>query len=112
VLVEAQYPGLGGVVPTFSPAAAEGNRVPPNVRLTVVNGGGSSVTLTIATPGTARGGLSIADRAVTVGTGVFPVNAKAVDVPASMYMQADGYCHLSWSETTDVLFAVLGQVTT
>lgn len=110
VVVAAQHPGMAGLQPSMSAASATGNWVPPNVRLLIVNDAGSVVTLTIETPAVARGGLAVADQTVAVGTGSFPANVKAVDVPGWAYLQSDGYCHLSWSATTDVSFAVLGQV--
>lgn len=109
--VAAQQPGMAGAVVAFTAADAGGQVVSPNVRLLVVNSGGGAVTLTVAAAGAARGGLAVAGRAVPCPNGSFPANATAVDVPGSVYRQVDGYCRLSWSGTSGVSLAVLGQVT-
>jgi hypothetical protein len=59
---------ITGTIPTHNAAAAGGDTVPAGDRtwLHVKNGGGSSVTVTLTTPGTVSG-LAIADVAVAVG---------------------------------------------
>lgn len=106
--VATQNPGTAGAVGTYAVAAAGGDKVAPGVRLHVVNGGGSAITLTIATPFT-KDGLALADRTVSIPNGAFPANAKFVDVPSDLYQDpTDGLCALTWSAVTSVTFAVLG----
>lgn len=103
-----QNPGVAGAAPVMYSASGGGDKVSPGTRLLVINGGSGSIDLTIATPYTVAG-LALDDQVVEVLNGTFPANAKFVDVPASLYQQpSDGLCHLSWSGTTSVTFAVLG----
>lgn len=106
--VGTQNPGTAGAAPTMVAASAGGDKVAPGVRLLVVNGGGASIDLTLATPLTVDG-LALADRTVAVPNGAFPANAKVIDVPSNLYQDpADGLCSLTWSAVTSVTFAVLG----
>ena len=106
--VTTQNPGVAGAAPSMHSASAGGDKVSPDTRLLVINGGGATVTLTIATPYTVAG-LALDDMAIDIPNGSFPANAKFADVPAALYQQpSDGLCHLSWSTTTSVTFAVLG----
>lgn len=106
--VSTQNPGTAGAAPVMATASGGGDKVSPGTRLLVINGGGSSINLTIATPLTVDG-LALADRVIAVPNGTFPANAKVIDVPSSLYQDpSDGLCNLSWSATTSVTFAVLG----
>lgn len=111
--VATQYPGTDGeaptLVPALLPALSSGNKVEHGTRLLIVNDGEGSVVLTIATP-YADGGLALGDGAVTIPAGSWPANARLVDVPFGLYAQpGDGLCHLDWSTTVGISFAVLGR---
>lgn len=63
-----------GLAPAYVAAAAGGDKIPnpdADTFLHVKNGGGSSINVTIATPGTVpgSGGLAIEDRVVAVPNG-------------------------------------------
>jgi hypothetical protein len=60
-----------GVGPTYAAATGGGDNFTPDADtfLHVKNGGGSSITVTVATPGSAPGGLAIADSVTTVPAG-------------------------------------------
>jgi hypothetical protein len=78
-----------GLTPSFSAANADGHSVVNDGKKTFVevkNAGGSSITLTIKTPGTVDG-LEVTDRTVTVGAttgdkmiGPFPVEDYGASV--------------------------------
>jgi hypothetical protein len=57
-----------GLAPAYVPATAGGDNFTPDqdTFIHVKNGGGSSITVTVATPGTAPGGLAVADSVTTV----------------------------------------------
>ena len=106
--VPTQNPGTAGAAPTMATASASGDRISPGTRLLVINGGGASVNLTIATP-LVVDGLALADRTIAIPNGTFPANSRVIDVPSTLYEDpADGLCGLSWSTTTSMSFAVLG----
>jgi len=110
--VSSQNPGLAGLQISTASATTSGDKVSPGARVHVHNGQGAAITVTIATPGTARGGLAIADKTITVTNGTFPTNVVAFDVPADPYQDpADGLVSLSWSSTTSVTFWAEGPVT-
>lgn len=110
--VATQNPGLAGAQITTATASGGGDKVSPGTRVHVHNGQGAAITVTVATPGTARGGLAIADKTVTVTNGSFPANLVAFDVPADPYQDpSDGLVALSWSSTTSVTFWAEGPVT-
>lgn len=106
---ETQEPGTGGEFPAMVTASASGNRVAPGTRLLVINDSDDPITLTIATPLEVQS-LGLAEGTVVIPDGVFPVNARLVDVPYGLYAQpGDGLCHLTWSAFLGVSFAVLGR---
>jgi hypothetical protein len=110
--VSTQNPGLAGLQISTSTATTSGDKVSPGTRVHVHNGQGAAITVTVATPGTARGGLAISDRAIVVTNGTFPTNVVAFDVPEDPYEDpADGLVSLSWSSTTSVTFWAEGPVT-
>jgi hypothetical protein len=110
--VSSQNPGLAGLQISTSTASAGGDKVSPGARVHVHNGHSAAITCTIATPGTARGGLAIADKTITVTNGSFPANLVAFDVPADPYQDpADGLVSLAWSTTTNITFWAEGPVT-
>lgn len=67
------------------------------------NGGGSTVTLTIATSATVDG-LAVADRTVAIGAGEFHVLGP---FDKQQYNDGNGKVQLSWSSETDIEIAVL-----
>lgn len=110
--VATQNPGLAGAQITTSAASGGGDKVAAGTRVHVVNGGGGSINCTITTPGTARGGLAIADKVIACPNGSFPANLTTFDVPADPYQDpADGLVSLAWSGTTTVTFWAEGPVT-
>lgn len=88
------------LTPSFAAAAAGGDEVPNDGRtyLEVVNGGGSSITVTITTAGTIAG-RAIADDAVTVAAGA---RAKIGPWPTGLYNAADGNVDVAYSAVTSV----------
>ena len=89
---------LGGAVSTLVAASGGGDTCPAGdgIFLEVNNGSGSSVTVTIATPGTVDG-LAIADRAVAIPAGErwkIPVGRR--------YAKADGSADVTYSSATTV----------
>lgn len=55
--------------------------------LSVINGGGASITVTVQTPGVVDGDLAIADRQVTVPVGTTP---KLIPLTSNNYKQPVG----------------------
>ncbi len=55
--------------------------------LSVINGGGAPITVTVQTPGTVDGDLAIADRTVTVPVGTTP---KLIPLTSVKYRQPVG----------------------
>lgn len=83
-LLSTQQMTSGGAAITLAAAAGGGDTADiSNGRtfLWLKNGGGSSITVTLVTPGTVDGDLAIADRAVTVANGteklIGPLNPAA-----------------------------------
>lgn len=102
--VSTQDVPAAGSALTYASASGGGDRFLPGdgVFMHIVNGSGSSITATLATPGTVDG-LAIADRAVAVPAG----DSRLVTLPADTYRSSDGYGDVTWSATTTVTFAVL-----
>lgn len=69
--------------------------------LYVNNGGGSSINVTIQTPGTVRG-LAIADQVVAVGAGAIKLIGP---FDPSFYNQAAGTVYVDFSSVTSVTVA-------
>ncbi|MGD9989305.1 hypothetical protein [Pseudonocardia sp.] len=108
--VAKQNPGLDGIQPTTSNASGGGDKVPAGARVHVLNTGSGSVNCTINTPGTARGGLAIADKVIACPNGTGSAGTTIFDVPTDPYADADGLVSLTWSGTTNVVFYALGPV--
>ena len=69
----------------------------------VVNGGGTSLTVTIVTPAQVDG-LAVADRTVTIAAG----QSRFIGpFPKNVYNDNDGYTTLEFSATTSVTCAVI-----
>lgn len=94
-----------GLGPTYSAAAGGGDKLTPgdHVCLHVKNGGGSSITVTLVTPGTVEG-LAVADVAVVVPN----AGERMIGpLPASLFRASDGYADVTYSGVTSVTVAVL-----
>ncbi|MET8334362.1 hypothetical protein [Streptosporangium canum] len=92
----------GGSASTLTTAAVGGDTATPGdgVFLEVLNGGGSTITVTLATPGTVEG-LAIADRAITIPTG------ERWKIPLTrMYAGGDGQATITYSAVTSVTVGV------
>ncbi|MBI0294502.1 hypothetical protein JBE04_08400 [Streptomyces sp. PRKS01-29] len=103
-VLSAQALPLGGLQPTYASAASGGDQAPVGDKLFlhVRNGGGSSITVTVATPGTV-GGLDISDAQQTV-----PASGAAfVPLTATFRDPMTGRAAISYSGTTTVTVAVL-----
>ena len=100
----AQPVPTAGLTPTYAAAAGGGDTAPigTNLLLHVINGGGSPVTLTIVTPGTADG-LAIADTAKSIAAGA----SAFVPLRAVYRNPVTGRAALTYSGVTSVTVAVL-----
>lgn len=95
---------VAGTTATYHAASGGGDKVTPadGTVLHVKNGGGSSINVTLVTPGTEQG-LAIADRVVAVGNGA----EKFIALDPIYRNPADGLADITWSATTSVTFAVV-----
>jgi len=104
-ILSVQDIARSGLEPSYEAANADGESVANNGRVFVhvKNGSGSSVTVTIQTPGTVDG-LAVADRTVAIPAaeermiGVFP--------PAD-YNQSDDAVYVDFSAVTTVTVAAI-----
>jgi hypothetical protein len=95
------------LVATYYAAGAGGDRVHPGDVLHIKNANASPTVLTMVTPGTVDGDLSIQDRTRTIANGT----EAFLTVPRSQaYRDVDGMVALTWSVTATVTFAVLSRV--
>jgi len=95
-----------GLQPTYHPASAGGDKVPPGSLLHVKNANAASRTLTLVTVAVFDADLAVADRVDTipaVGSG----GSIFIRVPDAGYRGADNLVSLTWSTDVDVTFAVL-----
>lgn len=95
--------GLVDVAGAAGAAAAGGDTAPigPNLVLYVNNGAGSSVTVTLTTPGTQKG-VAIADVTMTVAA------SKHALIPlGAIFRDTTGRASISYSSATSVTVAVL-----
>ena len=105
VIAAQVVPQQAGLVATYTPAAAGGDRVPASdsILVHVKNTSAGAITVTLVTPGTVEGDLAIADRTYTVaatnGERFFPVSAN--------YRAADGLADLTYSASAGLSLAVL-----
>lgn len=99
--------GTGPTI-TFEAANVAGNSFAParGRALHVKNGSGSSITVTVPTPGTADG-LAITDRTFTVAAGAHGVFAPGSAGVAGLYAQTDGSVNVDYSAVTTVTVAVI-----
>jgi hypothetical protein len=91
-----------GLIVSLSAANADGHSVAADRNaasyIEVLNGSGSSITVTIQTPATA-GGLAIADRTVSIGAGV---RQKISLEDRDLYVRDDGTIYVDFSAVTTV----------
>lgn len=100
-----QVIGQAGTTITFANATGSGDQsaTGDGVMLLVKNGAGSSITVTLTTPGVVDGDLAIADRTFTVAagaTGGIPVTDRYRD-------PATGLATITYSSATTVTVAVI-----
>ncbi|MGI5232862.1 hypothetical protein [Actinoallomurus sp. CA-142502] len=74
-----------------------------DVKLLVKNGSGSSITVTLVTPGTVDGDLAIADRQMTVAAGA----TNGIPVTDRYRDPATGLASITYSSATTVTVAVI-----
>lgn len=100
----AQPVATGGLTPTYATAAGGGDTAPigTNLLLHVINGGGTPLTVTLVTPGTADG-LAIVDTAKSVAAGA----SAFVPLRAVYRNPVTGRAAITYSGVTSVTVAVL-----
>lgn len=101
--LSAQRIAVSGTAPTYAAASAGGDTAPigGGLLLHVVNGGGSSITLTVDTPGTVDG-LAIGNASVAIPAG------DSAFVPLTyVYRQSTGVANVTYSAVTSVEVAVI-----
>lgn len=93
-----------GLNPTYSAASGGGDtvRTGKTTFLHVKNGGGSSVTVTVATPGTAYG-LAIADLAIAIPAGEERMFGPIDDA----FRGANGSASITYSGVTSLTIAAI-----
>lgn len=92
-----------GVAVTYSAVASADRFLPADhCFLHVKNGGGTTLTVTIVTPGT-QDGLAIADRTVSLTAGT----DQMIAIPPAYYRSSDGLGDVQYSATTSVTAAVV-----
>lgn len=98
---------LTGTSASYVAAGASGDTFDPgdNTILLVKNGSGSSITVTVATPGNTEYGQAEPDVTVTVAAGA----EQAIGpFPASLADPTDGKVHVTYSSVTTVTILLLG----
>ncbi|MEU1805839.1 hypothetical protein [Streptomyces sp. NPDC019937] len=103
-VLTAQNLPLGGLQPTYASAASGGDQAPvgQGLFLHVRNGGGSSITVTLATPGTV-GGLDVADAQQTIAAS----GAAFLPLTNTFRDPMTGRAAITYSGTTTVTVAVV-----
>lgn len=101
-LLTYQQPALSGTTIAYGAATAGGDTigVTPNGVLRVRNGGGSSITVTVVTPGNTRYGQADPDIPVAVAAGT----EKAIG-PFAPELATDGIISVTYSGVTTVTVA-------
>jgi hypothetical protein len=104
-LLPTQVVAPTGTALTFTAASGGGDTcvTGSDVQLYVKNGSGSSITVTLATPGTVDGDLAIADRTVTVAAGA----ETAVPMTDLYRNPSTGVASITYSAVTTVTVAVV-----
>lgn len=93
--------GIAGVAAPAAAATGGGDKVAPNDRgaLLVTNGGGGSITVTIAVPGNTKYGQANPDVAVAVAAGATKLIGP---LPADLADPSDGLIAISYSGVSSV----------
>lgn len=104
-LLSTQVVAPTGTALTFAAATVGGDTCATgsDVRLFVKNGSGSSITVTLVTPGTVDGDLAIADRTVTVAAGA----ETAIPMTDLYRNPSTGVASITYSAVTTVTVAVV-----
>lgn len=104
-LLTVQEISRAGLVATAAAAAGGGDTFPNDGRtfLRVINGGGSSITVTITTTAT-LGGEAVADTAVAVANGV---TRDIGPFPPAIYNNDSGQVAVGYSGVTTVTVAAI-----
>lgn len=96
-----------GLDPTYAAASGGGDKVVPGPTtfLHVINGGGSSVTVTVATPGNFYAAVANPDLTVTVGAS----GEQMIPIPATPFADSSdsGLASITYSGVTSVTVAAL-----
>lgn len=96
-----------GLDPTYAAASAGGDKVTPGPTtfLHVINGGGSSITVTLAAPGNYYANVANPDLTVTVGAS----GEQMIPIPPTPFADAadSGLASISYSGVTTVTVAAL-----
>lgn len=97
---------IAGTLKATTAASAGGDKVAPNDRgfLEVANGGGSSITVTIAVPGNTKYGQAAPDVAVAVANGT---TRRIGPFPADLADPSDGLVAITYSGVTSVTVEAL-----
>jgi hypothetical protein len=105
------YPGLA---PAHTAATVDGDIVPVGrVFLSVINGGGSPINVTVQTPEVVDGDLAIADRVVAVPVGttpkLIPLNSPhyAQTITSALVAADVGKAYVDYSAITSVTRALV-----
>lgn len=95
-----------GLTPTYANAAGGGDTFPldGDTAFIVKNGGGSPITVTIASKKTAVPGLSVANQAVTVAAGA---ESHILVDPAAFADPTSGLASVTYSAVTSVTVAAV-----
>ena len=95
---------LGATITPVSAAGGGDTMVGGSARfLYVNNGGGSPITVTLATPETVEGALAVADRAITVTNATF----RIIPVPSRYNDPSTGLTSITYSGVTSVTVAAV-----
>lgn len=96
-----------GLDPTYAAASGGGDKVVPGPTtfLHVINGGGSSVTVTVVTPGNYYANVANPDLTVTVGAS----GEQMIPIPATPFADSSdsGLASITYSGVTSVTVAAL-----
>lgn len=118
VPVTTQPITFAGLVPAHTAPTVDGDVVDVGrCHLSVINGGGAPITVTVQTPGVVDGDLPITDRVVTVPVGTTPKliplsSPNYRQTTASAVLPADvGRAYVDYSAIASVTRAVVGSVT-
>lgn len=105
LLTRQDASGYTGATITFTAAAAGGDTMVGGqaVHLLVNNGGGSPITVTLATPETVEGSLAVANRDVTVTNGTI----REIPVPSRYNDPATGIAAITYTSATSVTVAAV-----